>query len=653
MFSNAEVGGVTMVAAQWNQSEPNQQQEHNATSVSQIEPKIDLHYAQFRDQSRFWIQRVAVPLILVVGLFGNLVTIIIMTRRRMRSTTNMYLAALAFVDIMYLVLTFILGLSHYPNMAEPKYYFYWHFKPFLMMLTDACSNTSVWLTVTFTLERCFAVKYPMKGKIWCTERKAKLMIICVFFMGIIFASPVPFEWQVKSKPVRQATNTPAISGSPMNETEPHPSLKQSNPTTTVSTTTILSTTLPPEEKTTIRYNGISNDSNNSNQVVREQLFLDYTEFGQNETYKNVYYKTTAILFSVVPLLLLVVANGFLIKSVHESRRERQRMTNASGGSIKSSSTTNNSIIKRANIKILCKQESTIGNKQAKNCAVSTGSVRATTSSSNHQHRDRASTYTSAGQIKGLSGVVIGDSANCTGGQSDGQIDKFVPKTSATTAESQEVLENENCDINLNIDNDKKEIKYGNSTTTVKNVQINQDQTQHQESKNNNNNKQLQQNSIKGDQEANLIRISANFQQQHQIASVLKRGPSILKNSSSSSDHHHNHASSQERRITIMLIAVVILFLVCQTPTAILLFYESNREVPVNSDEQALILGLGNIFNCLMAFNAAGNFILYSFLSKKYRKTFVLLFCNCFKRGDPLSKKLNTTEVNHSLTSTAV
>lgn len=71
----------------------------------------------------------------------------------MRSSTNWYLAALAIFDMIYLIFTFILSLKHYPNAHDINYYLYWYMFPFSMMITDAASNTSVWLTVTFTIER--------------------------------------------------------------------------------------------------------------------------------------------------------------------------------------------------------------------------------------------------------------------------------------------------------------------------------------------------------------------------------------------------------------------------------------------------------------------------------------------------------------------
>ena len=110
-------------------------------------------YLQFLESSRFWIQRVLVPIIMVIGVIGNTITIVIMTRRRMRSSTNWYLAALAIFDMLYLIFTFYLSFRHYDNIKDVKYYYYWLMWPFAVMICDGSSNTSIWLTVTFTIER--------------------------------------------------------------------------------------------------------------------------------------------------------------------------------------------------------------------------------------------------------------------------------------------------------------------------------------------------------------------------------------------------------------------------------------------------------------------------------------------------------------------
>ena len=91
----------------------------NESSNQEIQ-NTDEMYVNFLEQSRFWIQRVFVPLLMIIGIIGNTMTIVIMTRRRMRSSTNWYLAALSIFDMLYLIFTFILSFRHYPNIKNTK-----------------------------------------------------------------------------------------------------------------------------------------------------------------------------------------------------------------------------------------------------------------------------------------------------------------------------------------------------------------------------------------------------------------------------------------------------------------------------------------------------------------------------------------------------
>lgn len=43
---------------------------------------------EFRDATRFWVQHVFVPVIVIIGVLGNIVTIFILTRRQMRTSSN-------------------------------------------------------------------------------------------------------------------------------------------------------------------------------------------------------------------------------------------------------------------------------------------------------------------------------------------------------------------------------------------------------------------------------------------------------------------------------------------------------------------------------------------------------------------------------------
>ncbi|UYV62359.1 hypothetical protein LAZ67_2000262 [Cordylochernes scorpioides] len=320
-------------------------------------PDQDPTAAVFRDQTRFWVQRVLIPIVVPIGILGNLATIVVMSRPRMRSSTSHYLAALAVFDLVYLGAVFTLSLTHYPSLSSSAAY--WRGWPVWIAVTDTSSNTSIWLTVTFTVERYVAVCHPMRGKILCTESRAKRLIFFVMLICILITLPTMFEWEVCFK----------------------------------------------------------------NGIFRPIM----TQMGKSDLYRSVYYWTTALLFTLIPLILLVIFNSFLIQSVRYSSTLRRTLT----------------------------------------------------------HRRDIATEGSS-------------------------------------------------------------------------------------------------------------------------------------------------PSSQERKITIMLIAVVVLFLICQLPTAIMLLISIFFTPPEGSGDLAIQQGLGNIFNFLMTVNATGNFVLYSLLSQKYRRTFLQTFCPCLK-----------------------
>ena len=80
------------------------------------------------------------PPIGTLGVFGNVVTMVVLTRRGMRSSTNNYLTALAISDLVYLLCAFWLSLKHYPTMSEPMLALYSYTLPYSLWLADASSK---------------------------------------------------------------------------------------------------------------------------------------------------------------------------------------------------------------------------------------------------------------------------------------------------------------------------------------------------------------------------------------------------------------------------------------------------------------------------------------------------------------------------------
>lgn len=109
----------------------------------------------------------------------------------------------------------------------------------------------------------------------------------------------------------------------------------------------------------------------------------------------------------------------------------------------------------------------------------------------------------------------------------------------------------------------------------------------------------------------------------------------ILNSTGTVPAHAKRTASREIKITSTLITVVIVFLFCQLPTAATLIYKISHVTQLTANEEAILKACGNIFNFLVALNAACNFILYCVLSQKYRKTFMSTFF-CFLCRRPSS-----------------
>ncbi|XP_017013816.2 uncharacterized protein Proc-R [Drosophila takahashii] len=141
---------------------------------------------------RHVVQRILVPCVFVIGLLGNSVSIYVLTRKRMRCTTNIYLTALAITDIAYLTCQLILSLQHYDY---PKYNFkiYWQLYGYFVWLCDSFGYISIYIAVCFTIERFIAIRYPLKRQTFCTESLAKKVIAAVAIFCLLSTLSTAFE----------------------------------------------------------------------------------------------------------------------------------------------------------------------------------------------------------------------------------------------------------------------------------------------------------------------------------------------------------------------------------------------------------------------------------------------------------------------------
>ena len=113
------------------------------------------------------------PLIILVGVFGNVMSFLVFTLTHLRhQSSSVYLACLALVDIGFLLALFIswfgwinIHLFHKEGWCQLVIY-----------ITYVCSFLSVWCVVSFTTERYIVVSCPFKRYTLCTIRNARLVV---------------------------------------------------------------------------------------------------------------------------------------------------------------------------------------------------------------------------------------------------------------------------------------------------------------------------------------------------------------------------------------------------------------------------------------------------------------------------------------------
>lgn len=123
-----------------------------------------------------WILLVTCPLLLVLGTFGSVMTIMICRRLKLNPATSVYLTALALSDLA--VLYFELFLQTWlPTQFDLKitdlYSGFCVINPYLAQVSSALSS---WFLVAITAQKAISVIFPLRINVLCTNKKSVLVV---------------------------------------------------------------------------------------------------------------------------------------------------------------------------------------------------------------------------------------------------------------------------------------------------------------------------------------------------------------------------------------------------------------------------------------------------------------------------------------------
>lgn len=139
----------------------------------------------------------------IFGSVANSLNIAILTRREMRSPTNLILTGLAVADLL-VMLEYIPYASHmYLLTNRPRleqFSYGWSlFVLFHSIFTQVCHTISIWLTVTLAVWRYIAVAYPQKNREWCRMETTIAAIISAYIVCPLLCIPLYLTFSLSPK----------------------------------------------------------------------------------------------------------------------------------------------------------------------------------------------------------------------------------------------------------------------------------------------------------------------------------------------------------------------------------------------------------------------------------------------------------------------
>ncbi|XP_006001059.1 growth hormone secretagogue receptor type 1 [Latimeria chalumnae] len=124
----------------------------------------------------------------IIGIAGNLMTVLVVSKfKEMRTTTNLYLSSMAFSDL-------LIFLCMPLDLFRIWQYRPWNFGDLLCKLfqfvSESCTYSTILSITALSVERYFAICFPLKAKVIITKGRVKLVILLLWVVAFVSAGPI-------------------------------------------------------------------------------------------------------------------------------------------------------------------------------------------------------------------------------------------------------------------------------------------------------------------------------------------------------------------------------------------------------------------------------------------------------------------------------
>ncbi|ELT94998.1 hypothetical protein CAPTEDRAFT_215199 [Capitella teleta] len=139
------------------------------------------------------------PIICCFGILGIILTVIVLSRKNMCTSTNCHLMALAIADLLFLLLLSTRQIENHLTHWTSGYYQFSIYLDYAVIFMHVFLMASIWLTVMLAVERYIAICQPFLAAKVCSVKRARIFVVSIYVFAFLVRLPAFWEHEVVTR----------------------------------------------------------------------------------------------------------------------------------------------------------------------------------------------------------------------------------------------------------------------------------------------------------------------------------------------------------------------------------------------------------------------------------------------------------------------